>query len=115
MVCPDEHNQKFAQFISGLNRQSQAKHNTDYLISFPGFYQAFKTGLDLPDPTSSKWKQITASSERDVHKAAVEFGDSIIRKIDQLSANSIDVILIYIPEEYEVFTSYTDGTINYHL
>ena len=98
VVCPDEHNQKFAQFISGLNRQSQAKHNTDYLISFPGFYQAFKTGLDLPDPTSSKWKQITASSERDVHKAAVEFGDSIIRKIDQLSANSIDVILIYIPE-----------------
>lgn len=58
VVCPDEHNQKFAQFISGLNRQSQAKHNTDYLISFPGFYQAFKTGLDLPDPTSSKWKQI---------------------------------------------------------
>lgn len=115
VVCPDEHNQKFAQFISGLNRQSQAKHNTDYLISFPGFYQAFKTGLDLPDPTSSKWKQITASSERDVHKAAVEFGDSIIRKIDQLSANSIDVILIYIPEEYEVFTSYTDGTINYDL
>lgn len=39
----------------------------------------------------------------------------IIRKIDQLSANSIDVILIYIPEEYEVFTSYTDGTINYDL
>ena len=29
VVCPDEHNQKFAQFISGLNRQSQAKHNTD--------------------------------------------------------------------------------------
>ena len=24
VVCPDEHNQKFAQFISGLNRQSQA-------------------------------------------------------------------------------------------
>lgn len=115
VVCPDEHNQKFAQFISGLNRQSQAKHNTDYLISFPGFYQAFKTGLDLPDPNSSKWKQITASSEWDVHKAAVEFGDSIIRKIDQLSANSIDVILIYIPKEYEVFTSYTDGTVNYDL
>ena len=115
VICPCEHNQKFAQFISGLNRQSQAKHNTDYLISFPGFYRAFKTGLDLPDPNSSKWKQITASSEWDVHKAAVEFGDSITRKIDQLSANSIDVILIYIPKEYEVFTSYADGTVNYDL
>lgn len=115
VICPCEHSQKFAQFISGLNRQSQAKHNTDYLISFPGFYRAFKTGLDLPDPNSSKWKQITASSEWDVHKAAVEFGDSITRKIDQLSANSIDVILIYIPKEYEVFTSYADGTVNYDL
>ena len=26
-----------------------------------------------------------------------------------------DVILIYIPKEYEVFTSYTDGTVNYDL
>lgn len=42
VVCPDKHDQRFAQFIFGLNRQSQAKHNTDYLITFPGFYQAYK-------------------------------------------------------------------------
>ena len=115
VVCPDEHNQKFAQFISGLNRQSQAKHNPDYLITFPGFYQAFKTGLDLPDPNSNRWKQIAASNERDIHKATVAFGNAIIRRIDQLSANVVDVVLIYIPKEYEVFTSYTDGTVNYDL
>lgn len=115
VICPDKHERRFAQFISGLNYPSQAKHNTDYLISFPGFYQAFKTGLDLPDPNSSKWKQIIASNEQERHKAAVKFGDAIIRKIDQLSADSVDVILIYIPKEYEIFTSYTDGIVKYDL
>ena len=115
VICPDKHERRFAQFISELNYRSQAKHNTDYLITFPGFYQAFKTGLDLPEPNSGKWKQIKASNEQDIHKAAVEFGDAIIRKIDQLSADSVDVILIYIPRDYEIFTSYTDGTVKYDL
>ena len=115
VICPDKHERRFAQFISELNYRSQAKHNTDYLITFPGFYQAFKTGLDLPEPNSGKWKQINASNEQDIHKAAVEFGDAIIRKIDQLSADSVDVILIYIPRDYEIFTSYTDGTVKYDL
>ena len=37
----------------------------------------------------------------DVYAAAVEFGKAITRKIDQLSAQSVDAILIYIPEDYE--------------
>ena len=115
VICPDKHERRFAQFISELNYRSQAKHNTDYLITFPGFYQAFKTGLDLPEPNSGKWKPIKASNEQDIHKAAVKFGDAIIRKIDQLSADSVDVILIYIPRDYEIFTSYTDGTVKYDL
>ena len=115
VICPDKHERRFAQFISELNYRSQSKHNTDYLITFPGFYQAFKTGLDLPEPNSGKWKQINASNEQDIHKAAVEFGNAIIRKIDQLSADSVDVILIYIPRDYEIFTSYTDGTVKYDL
>ena len=69
VICPDKHERRFAQFISELNYRSQAKHNTDYLITFPGFYQAFKTGLDLPEPNSGKWKQINASNEQDIHKA----------------------------------------------
>ena len=66
VICPDKHERRFAQFISELNYRSQAKHNTDYLITFPGFYQAFKTGLDFPEPNSGKWKQINASNEQDI-------------------------------------------------
>lgn len=34
-------------------------------------------------------------------------GKAITRKIDQLSAQSVDAILIYIPKEYESLTAYS--------
>ena len=33
-----------------------------------------------------------------------EFRESILRQIDNLSSNGADVIVIYIPNEYEIFT-----------
>ena len=104
--------ERYEANILGCTRQfryTTANTNTiDMVLSV-------KTGLDLPDPNSNRWKQIAASNERDIHKATVAFGNAIIRRIDQLSANVVDVVLIYIPKEYEVFTSYTDGTVNYDL
>ena len=94
---------------------SSAKHNVAFLMSFPGFFEDFKTGLDLPSPSSDKWKKIKATNNTNIHKTAIEFGDIIARKIDQLSAKSIDVILIYIPKEYEWLTSYSDGVVKYDL
>lgn len=47
--------------------------------------------------------------EQDAYIAVVEFGNLIARKIDQLSAKSVDVITIYIPKEYEQLTSYSQG------
>lgn len=115
VVCPSEHSQKFALFLSGLNQHSRSEHNSDYLIDFPGFYQAFKIGLDLPETNSSKWARISASNGQDKYTAAVEFGNAIIQKIDQLNASAVDVALIYIPKEYEYFTAYTDGIVKYDL
>ena len=115
VLCPEGHESRFSSFIVGLNQRSQAKHNTDFLISFPGFFEAFKTGLDLPNPTSDKWQKIAAANESNVYTAAVKFGDIIARKIDQLSAKSVDTILIYIPKEYELLTSYSQGGIKFDL
>ena len=115
VICPVGHENTFSEFIAGLNQRSDAKHNVDFLVSFPGFYQAFKTGLDLPNPTSDKWQSISSTNAPDVYSAAVEFGKAITRKIDQLSAQSVDAILIYIPKEYEVFTSYSRDSEKFDL
>lgn len=115
VLCPNSHEDQFLKFISGLNLRSTAKHNTDFLISFPGFFDAFKTGLDIPNPESNKWQQIVASENPDIYKAAVQFGDAIARKIDQLSALGVDVVLIYIPKEYEMLTTYSNGYVKFDL
>lgn len=115
VLCPVGHEQQFSEFIAGLNKTSQAKHNTDFLISFRGFYNAFKIGLDLPDPSSEKWENIIASRTSDIHKAAIEFGNVITRKIEQLNAKSVDVVLIYIPKKYEPLTSYSDDLVKFDL
>ena len=115
VICPVGHENTFSGFIAELNQRSDAKHNVDFLVSFPGFYQAFKTGIDLPNPTSDKWQSISSTAAPDVYSAAVEFGKAITRKIDQLSAQSVDAILIYSPKEYEVFTSYSRDSERFDL
>ena len=115
VICPVGHENIFSNFIVGMNQRSDAKHNVDFLVSFPGFFQAFKTGLDLPNPTSDKWQSISSTNNPDVYSATVEFGKAITRKIDQLSSQSVDAILIYIPKEYEVFTSYSRDSEKFDL
>lgn len=115
VICPVGHENTFSSFIAGLNQRSDAKHNVDYLVPFPGFYQAFKTGLDLPNPASDKWKSVSSTNAQDVFTAAMEFCKTITRKIDQISAQSVDAILIYIPKEYEAFTSYSRDSETFDL
>ena len=109
VICPDSHNKQFNDFLNQLNCRQSVKYNADFVIPFPGFYQAFKAGLDVPAPTSNEWLNLQATQTSDIKKASVELGNSITRKLDQLSATSADVALIYIPKEYEPLTCYADG------
>ena len=45
----------------------------------------------------------------------MKFGEAITRKIDQLSAQSVDTILIYIPKEYESLTAYANESEKFDL
>ena len=49
-----------------------------------------KVGLDLPNNTSTKWQSVSSTKKTDAYAAAVEFGKAITRKIDQLSAQSVE-------------------------
>lgn len=115
VICPKGHEDEFSNFITGLNLRSPAKNNTDFLVSFPGFYQAFKMGLDLPNVSSNQWQSVVSVSATDSYATALEFGKAIRQKIDQLSAQSVDVILIYIPKEFEHLSAYSDGSHKFDL
>lgn len=114
VVCPKGFEQMFYSFICGLTQRSEARHNPDYLISFPGFFEAFKTGVDIPAPASTNWADIEATKGKNEIEVIRRFCDQITRKIDQIST-SVDVVLIYIPKDYEFYTSLSDGYLKFDL
>lgn len=108
VLCPKAHGEKFYSFLSKLNSRHVVKYNVDYVIPFPGFHSAFKTGLNISVQGSNEWIALESPLSSDLRKAAHELGIMINRKLDQLSATQIDVALIYIPKEYEPLTAFSD-------
>lgn len=115
VICPTGHEKRFSEFLNGLNKKSDARHNPDYLISFPGFYSAFNTGIDIAGNDSNRWHIVTAEKTDELYSAAIKFADLIASKIDMLCSTSVDVILIYIPKEYEALTSFTGEHTHFDL
>lgn len=115
VICPSNYNKKFSDFLSQFNCRQDVKYNVDYVIPFPGFFDAFKVGLSIPTQGSTEWLDLTPSNISELKQAAIALGESICRKLDMLSAAPVDVALIYIPKEYESFTSYDGGEEKYDL
>ncbi len=116
VICPQNDSTKFYAFLSELNNQhSEVKYNIEYVLPFPGFYDAFNVGLNIPLATSPQWVNMNDPSESDIKAAAREFGETIIHQIDKLSLLQTDVILIYIPKDFEWLTSFSDKFENYDL
>ncbi|MDD2362160.1 MAG: SIR2 family protein [Oscillospiraceae bacterium] len=112
VLCPSSHSSTFESFLNGLNQTYISNYNVDYVIDFPGFSNAFGVSLTVPSSKSNQWIEISPiSTGQNLYNDALDFANQITRKIEQLSAQSkCDVILIYIPEEYENLTSYKDDS-----
>lgn len=115
VICPSSHSKQFGNFLGQLNCKQSVKFNVDYVIPFPGFFDAFKVGLNIPAPGTNEWIDLIPSGTSDLQRNAVDLGSSICHKLDQLSATAIDVVVIYIPKEYEPLTGYVSGEERYDL
>jgi hypothetical protein len=115
VLCPNKHNIEFYAFLNQINNRHIVNYNVDFVLPFPGFFDAFKVGLNIPIPDSPNWLELKAPTDTEMKKAALEFGQTINQKLEQMSAYTIDLVLIYIPKEFEVFTSYTDNMENFDL
>ncbi len=115
VICPSNHNQKFHSFLSNLNSRQGVKYNLEYVIPFSGFFEAYKTNLNIPAPNTNTWLDITVPQSTTVNYAAVQLGKLLCQRLDRLSASNADVALIYIPKEYEPLTGYVDKNENFDL
>ena len=106
ILCPSEHSDSFYGFLNSLNSRCGVEKNVDYVIPFPGFFSAFKTALNIPAQSDYEWIDYEAKGAESLQKSAIELGKTINRKLDTLSSGNAEVILIYIPEEYDSMTAY---------
>lgn len=107
VLCPVDYSESFYGFLNSLNSRCEVIKNIDYVIPFPGFFAAFKTALNIPIQTEDEWMDYKAESAESLHESAIELGKTITRKLDKLSSGNAEVILIYVPDEYDSMTAYT--------
>ncbi len=107
VICPQGKANMFQHFLSQLQNRQSVGYNTEFVIPFPGFTNAYKTGLNIPNPRSTMWLDVGVLKETDISKAAIELGNAITKKLDQLSALQADVAVVFIPSEYEPITSFS--------
>lgn len=115
VLCPLNYSTYFYSFLNELNSRHTVNYNVDYVLPYPGFYSAFNVGLDIPLATSPQWMAINAPASTDLKMATREFGNSIVYQLEKFSSQQIDVVIIYIPKEFEWLTSFSDDFENYDL
>lgn len=105
VICPINYSKKFQMFLNELNNKHNVQFNPDYVISFPGFFNAFHIGLNIPLPNDNQWTDIPSPQNSKLKLSINEFREQILQQIDKLCAQETDVIVIYIPKEYEFLTA----------
>jgi len=115
VICPETNKQQLVDFLNCLNYRHDVKYNLDFVIPYPGFYEAYKMRINLPNGNSDNWLSYNTLKLKDQYEASIELGNTISRKLDQINTSEIDVVIIYIPKEYEYLTEYNDGTRKFDL
>lgn len=115
VICPSTHSRNFSNFLNQLTTRQKVKFNQEYVIPFSGFYEAYKTNLVIPAPGENTWLDVKLTQTCDTDSSAVQFGKMLCQNVERLNAASVDVVLIYIPKEYEPFTGYINKTDRFDL
>lgn len=115
VICPIGYEKQLSEFLNQLNYFQNVSYNIDFVIPFPGFYQAFKTGLNIPTPDENKWESYLPKNTMNIKKDTIELGNILTQKLDQVNSNATDVTIIYIPKEYEFLTEYSEDNEKYDL
>lgn len=110
ILCPVAHSKNFEIFLNGLNQSYKSNYNIDYVIDYTGFNNIYGVSLIIPASNSNKWLNVSPTTTNGgLYDDALLFANQITHKIEQLSLlPDVDVILIYIPKEFEALTSYQD-------
>ncbi|MDD2673932.1 MAG: SIR2 family protein [Flavobacterium sp.] len=117
VIAPQQDSKILFEFLSKQNQEiSKFSEKEDYIIDFKGFYNTYGLSLNIPEPTSSDWENISEPISEKFNENINEIKRNICDKITSLSATGNQkVIIIYIPQRWENFTSFHENGESYDL
>lgn len=110
VISPKQDTSDLYQFLQYQNQQIK-KHNPkdNYVIDFEGFFKAYGISLNIPIPNEDAWVELEEIASKDnIISGAQEIRQMLCDSITKIgSTTNRRIVVIYIPERWEEYTSYT--------
>lgn len=117
IISPAGYESILFNFLNRLNRaQPAGSNNPDYLIDYPGFNNAYGIPLNIADSQSGLWQPLMEPVGNDLLITARDLAEKIkkaLNRFDEVSKRQ--VIVIFIPDKYELFTKIETQTEVFNL
>jgi NAD-dependent SIR2 family protein deacetylase len=117
IVCPSRDGTKLSQYLAGIHNTKAPDSKDEYLLTYPGFAQAFGLPLNLPKPGDGGWVNISEpSSGSSPSSGATELARNINAAVRSLRASwNPDVVVVYIPTRWKIWERYESDSVAFDL
>lgn len=119
IICPSQEGSQFANFLNRVQTRIDGNQiNKEYLIDYPGFFEAYGVSLNIPQIGTPYW---CICEEPNLHlpslrEAALDLKNKIIRQIDLLMSDGVKkVLVICIPDRWTDFTAFDEDNEHFDL
>lgn len=108
IVSPLQDASAFYQFLENQNAKIPKYNNKDnYIIDYEGFFTTYGVSLSFPTQNDSEWETINEPQITGLKETAQQIRQSICDSIVKISSTTRrKIIVIYIPQRWEAYTSY---------
>ncbi len=117
IICPKRDAQKLSSYLTVFQQQIPPEGNFEYMLEYPGFHQAFGVPLNIPQLHNTAWVECPEPD----YLLGVKEGAAMLRRdilgcISSLwAATKPHVVIIYIPQRWLQWTSYSFGNETFDL
>lgn len=108
IISPSQDALRFYQFLENQNSKIK-KHNDkdNYIIDYEGFFAIYGVSLSFPTPNDNEWERINEPLIMGIKETAQQIKQLICDSIVKISSTTRrKIIVIYIPQRWEPYTSY---------
>lgn len=98
----------FYQFIENQNAKIKKHNDKDgYVIDYEGFFATYGVSLNFPTPNDSGWEKISEPQISGTKETAQQIKQLVCDSIVKINSTTRrKIIVIYIPQRWESWTSY---------